>query len=173
MHIADQFPAERGRMEYFCLGCGARRPIEVLLYTCPKCGAVLLLEDLDFARLQKQGAEHWRTLFDARCASRNTALRGIFRFYELTAPVLDEEDIVYLGEGNTPIIEASPELARAAGCFFAFKNDGQNPSASFKDRGMACAFSYLKAQARKQGWDEVLAICASTGDTSAAAALYA
>jgi threonine synthase len=173
MNLADRFPAGRGRMEYFCLGCGARWPVETLLYTCPKCGAVLLLEDLDFARLTKQGAAHWRQLFDARCSSRNTALRGIFRFYELIAPVLDEEDIVYLGEGNTPIIEASPELARTAGCSFAFKNDGQNPSASFKDRGMACAFSYLKAQVRKQGWDDVLAICASTGDTSAAAALYA
>jgi len=173
MKLADSFPVERGRMEYFCLGCGARQPIDVLLYTCPNCGEVLLLEDLDFARLKKQGAAHWRSLFDARCASRNKALRGIFRFYELIAPVLDEEDIVYLGEGNTPIIEASPELARIAACSFAFKNDGQNPSASFKDRGMACAFSYLKALVRKQGWDEVLAICASTGDTSAAAALYA
>ena len=173
MNFADRFPAERGRMEYFCLGCGARQPIEALLYTCPKCGEVLLLEDLDFALLNKHGAAHWRSLFDARCASRNTALRGIFRFYELMAPVLDEEDIVYLGEGNTPIIKASPELARVAGCSFAFKNDGQNPSASFKDRGMACAFSYLKALIRKQGWNEVLAICASTGDTSAAAALYA
>jgi len=160
-------------MEYVCLGCGARWPVATLLYTCPHCGEVLLLEDLDFARLREQGAVHWRELFDARCASRNTALRGVFRFYELMAPILDEEDIVYLGEGSTPIIEVSPGLAHAAGCSFAFKNDGQNPSASFKDRGMACAFSYLKAQARRQGWDEVLAICASTGDTSAAAALYA
>ena len=173
MQPADRFPAERGRMEYFCLGCGVRRPIEVLLYTCPDCGGTLLLEDRDFDRLKKQSAAYWRGVFDARCASRNKALRGIFRFYELMAPVLDEEDIVYLGEGNTPIIEASPELARIAGCSFAFKNDGQNPSASFKDRGMACAFSYLKALVRKQGWDEVLAVCASTGDTSAAAALYA
>ena len=171
--LADRFPAERGRMEYFCLGCGARRPIEALLYTCPECGEVLLLEDMDFARLKERGAAHWRGLFDARCASRTRALRGIFRFYELIAPVLDEEDIIYLGEGNTPVIEASPELARAAGCSFAFKNDGQNPSASFKDRGMACAFSYLKGLVRKQGWEEVLVICASTGDTSAAAALYA
>lgn len=38
---------------------------------------------------------------------------------------------------------------------------------------MACAFSYLKALVRKHGWDEVLTVCASTGDTSAAAALYA
>jgi len=173
MELADCFPAERGRMEYFCLGCGARQPIDALLYTCPNCGEVLLLEDVDFARLKERDAAHWRSVFDARCASRKRALRGIFRFYELIAPVLDEEDIVYLGEGNTSIIEASPELVRAAGCVFAFKNDGQNPSASFKDRGMACAFSYLKALVRKQGWEEVLTICASTGDTSAAAALYA
>lgn len=37
---------------------------------------------------------------------------------------------------------------------------------------MACAYSYLRALVRKHGWDEVLTICASTGDTSAAAALY-
>jgi threonine synthase len=55
----------------------------------------------------------------------------------------------------------------------AFKNDGQNPSASFKDRGMACAFSYLRHLVARHGWDSVLTICASTGDTSAAAALYA
>ncbi|MBO4368709.1 MAG: pyridoxal-phosphate dependent enzyme, partial [Desulfovibrio sp.] len=53
------------------------------------------------------------------------------------------------------------------------KNDGQNPSASFKDRGLACAFSFLKWLCRKNNWDEVLTVCASTGDTSAAAALYA
>jgi threonine synthase len=173
MSTADVFPAERGRMEYVCLACGARLPVENLHYTCPVCGEVLLLEDAEFSRLEKRGPAYWRALFDARCASRNRALRGIFRFYEITAPVLDEEDIVYLGEGNTPIIEASPELARSTGCSFAFKNDGQNPSASFKDRGMACAFSYLKALARGKGWGEVLAVCASTGDTSAAAALYA
>ncbi len=173
MSVADLFPADRGRMEYLCLGCNARLPIENLLYTCPTCGEVLLLEDLDFDRLAEKGAAHWRNLFDTRCATRNKALRGIFRFYELTAPVLDEEDIVYLGEANTPIIEAAPALARNVGLPFAFKNDGQNPSASFKDRGMACAFSYLKALARKQNWGEVLAVCASTGDTSASAALYA
>jgi threonine synthase len=100
-------------------------------------------------------------------------LRGIFRFYELIAPVMEEADIVYLGEGNTPIIEAAPALCEQIGARFSFKNDGQNPSASFKDRGMACAFSYLKTLIRRYGWDEVLTVCASTGDTSAAAALYA
>lgn len=172
MSHAD-FPAHRGRMEYVCLDCGSRKPACELLYTCPECGGVFLLEDMDFQRLKERDGASWRALFDARASSRVTALRGIFRYYELLAPILDEEDIVYLGEGITPIIEAAPALRTAVGLPFAYKNDGQNPSASFKDRGMACAFSYLKQLCRRNQWDEVLTVCASTGDTSAAAALYA
>ncbi|HMK65113.1 MAG TPA: threonine synthase, partial [Thermodesulfobacteriota bacterium] len=56
---------------------------------------------------------------------------------------------------------------------FFYKNDGQNPSASFKDRGMACALSYLNYLIEKNKLQNVLAVCASTGDTSASAALYA
>ena len=167
------FPAYRGRMEYVCLDCGARYPGDDLLYTCPQCGGVFLLENLDFGKLKERSGAAWRELFDARSASRSTALRGIFRFYELLAPLLEEDDIVYLGEGITPIIEAAPALRDRVGIPFAYKNDGQNPSASFKDRGMACAFSYLKWLCRRNKWDEVLTVCASTGDTSAAAALYA
>ncbi len=168
-----EFPAHRGRMEYVCLGCGARRPGDSLLYTCPDCGSVLLLEDLDFSELKKTPGTEWRRIFDERAATPHTALRGIFRFYEMLAPMLEEEDIVCLGEGQTPIVEASPSLRAATGVDFAYKNDGQNPSASFKDRGMACAFSYLKWLCRRNRWDEVLTVCASTGDTSAAAAMYA
>ena len=167
------FPAYRGRMEYVCLDCGGRHPGDSLLYTCPQCGGVFLLENLDFDKLKERSGAEWRDLFDARSASRSTALRGIFRFYELLAPLLEEDDIVYLGEGITPIIEAAPALRDRVGIPFAYKNDGQNPSASFKDRGMACAFSYLKWLCRRNKWDEVLTVCASTGDTSAAAALYA
>ena len=43
------FPAYRGRMEYVCLDCGARYPGDSLLYACPQCGGVFLLENLDFA----------------------------------------------------------------------------------------------------------------------------
>ena len=166
------FPQRRARMEYVCMNCGHRHPVDQLLYTCPDCNGVLLLEDLDFDEMKEKGAQYWRDLFDARRATRTTALRGIFRFYELMAPVLDEEDIVYLGEGDTPIVEASAALQKHVGRRFAYKNDGMNPSASFKDRGMAGAYSYLKSLVRKNGWDEVLTICASTGDTSAAAAMY-
>ena len=170
--MSDQFPTYRAQMEYVCLGCGARHPIDELLYTCPSCGGVFLLEDTTFDKLKEHGGAYWRDLFDSRAATRNTALRGVFRFYELMAPVLEQEDILYLGEGNTPVVDGAPELQNKLNASFAFKNDGQNPSASFKDRGMACAYSYLRALVRKHGWDEVLTICASTGDTSAAAALY-
>ena len=170
---ADAFPAYRGSMQYHCLACNARHGIDELLYTCPACGEVLLLEDTSFDNLKQTSGEEWRRIFDTRASTRKSALRGIFRFYEIMAPVVEEKDILYLGDGNTPIIEASPALTQAVGFPFAYKNDGQNPSASFKDRGMACAFSYLQSLVRKHKWDSVLTICASTGDTSAAAALYA
>ena len=171
--LRDAFPSYRGQMEYVCLDCGLRRPGDSLLYACPQCGGVFLLENLDAGRLKERNGASWRELFDARSATRRTALRGIFRYYELLAPLFEEEDIVFLGEGLTPIVEANPALAESVGRSFAYKHEGQNPSASFKDRGMACAFSYLKWLCRRHHWDEVLTVCASTGDTSAAAALYA
>ena len=70
------------------------------------------------------------------------------------------------------MVAANAFLTDEAGVPFYFKNDGQNPSASFKDRGMASALSYLNSLVRQGGMSDVLAICASTGDTSAAAALY-
>lgn len=166
----DQFPSYRGKMEYVCLGCGKRYPIDQLLYTCPSCGGVFLLEDTTFDTLKKKSGAEWRQLFDARAGTHRRALRGIFRYYELMAPILEEQDILFLGEGHTPIVDGAPALRQNAS--FAFKYEGQNPSASFKDRGMACAYSYLQALVRMHGWKEVLTVCASTGDTSAAAALY-
>ena len=169
----ERFPAYRGQLDYVCLACGSRYPGDTLLYTCPDCGGVFLLEDSKAEELAALGdGAYWRIVFDARAATRRTALRGVFRYYELMAPVLEEEDILFLGEGHTPVVEAAPALCSHVGQRFAFKNDGQNPSASFKDRGMACAYSALRSMARKHQWDEVLTVCASTGDTSAAAALY-
>ncbi|MGE4298301.1 MAG: threonine synthase [Desulfovibrionaceae bacterium] len=167
------FSAYRGRLEYVCLGCGKRFGIDQLHYTCPDCGGVFLLENTDFDVLEKTTGAQWREIFDTRAASRRDAYRGIFRYYELMAPVLEEQDIVFLGEGHTSTIAANPALAKTVGIPFAYKNDGQNPSASFKDRGMACAFSFLKSLIRANDWDQILTVCASTGDTSAAAALYA
>lgn len=166
------FPKVRHEMEYVCTKCSARHGIDELLYTCPDCGGVLLLNDKEFDKLKETSGKEWQEIFDGRRATDCKALKGIFRFYELMAPVLEEEDILYLGDGHSPIVEASKALKDKLGLNFAFKHEGQNPSASFKDRGMAGAFSYLKSMVRKHGWDNVLTICASTGDTSAAAALY-
>ncbi|MCA1742638.1 MAG: threonine synthase [Desulfovibrionales bacterium] len=172
MMNSSLFPDYRGRLKYKCLGCGQDYSIEKLHYTCPECSGVFLLQDESFDRLKNTSGKKWREIFDFRAATKKRSLCGIFRFYELMAPVVEEEDIIYLGEGNTPVIPASNHLESKLGQKFAFKNDGQNPSASFKDRGMACAFSYLKKLIREKNWDQVLTICASTGDTSASAALY-
>lgn len=166
-------PEAGGRLIYRCLGCGVEFGIEKLLYICPDCQSVLLLYDPEFDRLKKISGEQWRRIFDYRRMLNTPALNGIYRYHELIGPVMPLDSIVWLGEGHTPIVEASTPLQELAGARFFFKNDGQNPSASFKDRGMASALSYINYLLNHGYLDEVLAVCASTGDTSAAAALYA
>lgn len=165
-------PKPQGHLVYRCLRCDTEFGVDHLLYTCPECGEVLLLYDNNFEALLGKGLT-WRKIFDYRKMLNHQALKGIFRYYEFIAPILPLDRIVYLGEGNTPLVEANPRLRREVGVDFYFKNDGLNPSASFKDRGMACALSYLNYLTHKRNLPAPLAICASTGDTSAAAALYA
>ncbi|MGD2126701.1 MAG: threonine synthase [Desulfobacteraceae bacterium] len=169
---ASLLPESTGEMIYRCLGCDCEIGIERLLYTCPECGSVLLLYDKNFDQLKEVGGTRWREIFDYRKMLNHQALKGIFRYYEFIAPVIPLEEIVYLGEGHTPLVEANDRLKEMAGLGFYFKNEGLNPSASFKDRGMACALSYINYFAKKEGIKNLLAICASTGDTSASAALY-
>ncbi|MFZ5569472.1 MAG: threonine synthase [Thermodesulfobacteriota bacterium] len=169
----DLVPLPAGKMMYRCLGCAGEFGIEQLLYTCPDCGQVLMLVDAQFDRLKAVPAERWQRIFDYRKLTRNPALKGIYRYHEFIGPVLPLSSIIYLGEGHTPMIEANGRLQEMAGMRFFYKNDGQNPSASFKDRGMASAMSYINYLIQDGKARDVLAICASTGDTSAAAALYA
>lgn len=166
-------PRPSGRMVYRCLDCGAEYGIDQLFYTCPLCQGLFLLVDLEAHRLQQKPGTFWRRLFDYRRLLNDPAVRGVFCYHELIAPIIPPEDIVYLGECHTPLVSANSRLQEEVGLAFAYKNDGQNPSASFKDRGMAAALSYLNFIIRTQNLEGVLAICASTGDTSAAAALYA
>ncbi len=167
-------PDPKGRMAYSCLGCHEEFGIDRLLYTCPGCGSILLLENKDTALLDEKPGSLWRKILDYRRMLNLKPLKGIFRYYEFIAPILPLDHIVYLGEGHTPLVEANQRLKHGVGTGFYFKNDGLNPSASFKDRGMACALSYIQHLARAGAKDkeEILAVCASTGDTSAAAALY-
>ncbi|MFO8048552.1 MAG: threonine synthase [Desulfosudaceae bacterium] len=162
-----------GQMFYKCLGCNHTYGIDRLLYTCPACGSVLLIEDASFDKKKEIPGELWRKIFDFRKSLNLPALKGVYLFHEFIGPEIPLEDVVWLGEGRTPVIEASAALQERAGARFFFKNDGQNPSASFKDRGMASAFSCLNYLIKSGRVADVLAICASTGDTSASAALYA
>ena len=165
-------PELKGHLVYRCLGCGLEHNIKKLLYTCPECGKVLLIYDLNFDRLKQIPAETWRRIFDYRKMVSIPALKGIFRYHEFIGPVIPLDSIIYLGEAHTPMIEANAAMQEKAGVKFYFKNDGQNPSASFKDRGMASALSYINHLVKNGHISDVLAICASTGDTSASAALY-
>ncbi|MDX9785626.1 MAG: threonine synthase [Desulfobacterales bacterium] len=166
-------PQPKGELIYQCLECGRTYGIDALLYTCPHCHQVLLIKDNRFDELKKIDGRMWQRIFDYRKMLTLPSLKGIYRYHEFIGPVMPLESIVYLGEGHTPMIEANDFMQHKAGIRFFFKNDGQNPSASFKDRGMASALSYIHYLIQTGAVSDVLAVCASTGDTSAAAALYA
>lgn len=93
---------------------------------------------------------------------------GLIEAYRPYLPVSDSTPVVTLHEGNTPLIPV-PYIASqiGKGVQVYVKYDGLNPTGSFKDRGMTMAIS----KAKEAGSQAV--ICASTGNTSAAAAAYA
>ena len=166
-------PKPQGDMFYKCLGCEAEYAIKDLLYVCPGCGSVLLIQDRNAEKLEKLPGTLWQKIFDFRKMLKTPSLKGIYRYHEFIGPNIPLESVVYLGEGHTPVIEANDRLKERVGVRFFYKNDGQNPSASFKDRGMASALSSIKFLLDQKLVSDVIAVCASTGDTSAAAALYA
>jgi threonine synthase len=94
--------------------------------------------------------------------------KGIIEAYREYLPVTNKTPIISLNEGNTPLI-FSPRLSEILGreTQVFIKYEGLNPTGSFKDRGMTVALS----KAVEKGSQAV--ICASTGNTSAAAAAYA
>ena len=94
--------------------------------------------------------------------------RGVMARWQQYLPVTEATPFVSLNEGSTPLIH-SPKLSARIGrdCEVFIKYEGLNPTGSFKDRGMTVALS----RAVERGAQAV--ICASTGNTSAAAAAYA
>lgn len=94
--------------------------------------------------------------------------RGVIACYRHLLPISESTPIISLGEGNTPLIYC-PQLSKRIGrdCDVFVKNEGVNPTGSFKDRGMTVAVSKALEQRASA------LICASTGNTSASAAAYA
>jgi threonine synthase len=93
---------------------------------------------------------------------------GLIEAYRQYLPVTETTPVVTLLEGNTPLIpipSIAAEIGRGVEVYA--KYDGLNPTGSFKDRGMTMAITKAKEAGAKA------VICASTGNTSAAAAAYA
>ena len=96
-----------------------------------------------------------------------TAWPGVIEHYAEWLPVSDATPRITLLEGNTPLIRSETLAKRLGdGVTLLFKYEGVNPTCSFKDRGMTMALS----KAMEEGAE--VTICASTGNTSAAAAAY-
>ncbi len=131
-----------------CIGCGRRYESSEVRYTCA-CGELLSVE---------RDAMPARETFDARLSSRRTIDKsGVWRFREAVLDV-GEKEIVTHPEGGTRLYERG-------GIFF--KHEGENPTGSFKDRGMTVAMTQAKRLSARA------VACASTGNTSASLAAYA
>lgn len=159
-------PAGLSRLR--CIACGREFPMAEIRYACDACGDLLeVYHDLDRLRAARTPAA-WRELFDSRVGAKEGAHRsGVWRYRELILPDLPASDLVTMPEGNTNLYR-SPALEAAGGSAeVRIKHEGENPTLSFKDRGMTSGVSF----ARHLGVRTVA--CASTGDTSAALAAYA
>lgn len=155
-----------------CIGadCAARFDIGQILFSCPECGSLLDVR-YDWSRTEVPKS---LSLFGSRrgSSSGNAEARlnasGVWRFRELL-PFSPLDDMVTAGEGQTQLQPADAlagELGVNAGRLF-LQYEGFNPSGSFKDNGMAAAFT----MARRLGCTRVA--CASTGNTSASLAMFA
>jgi len=117
------------------------------VYKCEKCGGIIDIEyKPDGAEFRKDNAE------------------GVFKYSKLLPVSLDQN--TSLGEGETPLIKSS-FLSKETGIREVWlKNEGCNPSGSFKDRASAVAIS----KCRQWGMDT--AVIASSGNASGSAAAY-
>ena len=107
-----------------------------------------------------------RSMTDAAMAADSGLRPRLMDRYRRFLPITDATPRLSLGEGATPLIRAG-RLARSIGLRYLYlKVEGQNPTGSFKDRGMVVAV----AKAIESGARAI--VCASTGNTSASAAAY-
>ncbi|HEX8967261.1 MAG TPA: threonine synthase [Chloroflexota bacterium] len=152
-------PAWRSYLSHLeCSACGTRHDADRLQTVCTACGKVL------FARYDLAAVR--QTVTPAELARRRW---DMWRYAELL-PVRDEANVISLGEGLTPLVGVRADAARSLGLErgeLLLKDEGQNPTASFKARGLSAAIS----RARELGVRSVA--LPSAGNAGAAAAAYA
>ena len=145
--------------------CGETFGVEEVHVACPKCGALLdIVYDWDRVPLPGQLSDFQKFWSDRQDPVR---FSGVWRFHELL-PFVPAEKIVTIGEGQTILQRADrvgQYVGMQPGCLF-LQYEGMNPSGSFKDNGMAAAFTHACSIGATQ------AACASTGNTSASLAMY-
>ena len=135
-----------------CVACGTAYESDVRSYECGKCGNLL--------ELVREGKVSRSDLFGDKSQP------GIWKFRH-ALPLPGDASVVSLSEGYTPLVHVARIGAKLGLSKLHVKNEGQNPTGSFKDRGMTVAVSRAVASGAK------LLVCASTGNTAASMAAYA
>lgn len=149
-----------------CMDCGNTHEVTDPVYVCGKCGGLLDVEH-DLERLAPQIS---RALFDSRLGSVDEPFNsGVWRYKELVFPGIPDDEIVTRGEGNTGLYRKLPKKLQAyvGATRLSLKHEGENPTGSFKDRGMTGGMTHAVMVEASS------VLCASTGNTSASMASYA
>ncbi|MDM8528592.1 threonine synthase [Anaerolineales bacterium HSG24] len=150
-----------------CIDCAKTYSADQVRYRCD-CGSQLDVWH-DLATLKPQISQN---LFNNRVSGAPgptvipTAESGVWRYREMILPTLPDQ-IISRPEGNTRLYQHHSIAEWAGVDKFYLKHEGENPSGSFKDRGMTVGVT----QAKLLGSTAVA--CASTGNTSASLAAYA
>src|SRR5499427_4291675 len=144
-------------------GCGVRYRLDQIVYRCEACGGLLEVRH-DVDALKHKSGNEWKQLFDSRLGR----MSGVWSKKEMVLPEIDDQSIVSLGEGNSPLIKAQ-RFAKYLGIAEIYiKQCGTSHTGSFKDLGMTVLVSMVN-----QIRSHIRAVaCASTGDTSAALSAY-
>ena len=118
-------------IQLVCVDCEKSYEGIQLRYRCDCGGTLDVVHDLATI-----GQRYDRDLFDQRLSSKHPADRsGVWRFRELILPV-EADQAVTRGEGNTHLYDV-PSVAEYCGVErLRLKHEGENPTGSFKDRGM-------------------------------------
>ena len=150
-----------------CIACGTLNDSASQDFRCAHCGDLLEITYPRWKEASPYAAKLKSTWRNRRLSSEPIDQSGVWRFRDLLPALGSDEQVITLGEGNTPLYEL-PQCARITGVPRLFaKHQGLNPTGSFKDAGMTVAATF----ARLAGFRWVA--CASTGNTSASMAAYA
>lgn len=167
------------RFWHKCIECGSVYPPDKFYYTCPKCKGLLLVErDEDWIDKNVGVGKSAQLFFDrvrfGKERNKYPNGSGVFIWLPLLLPNFPTKFAISLREGFTDLFEIPDWLKKKIGLKNLFiKMEGQLPSESFKDRGMSIAISEaLRLQQFYPHLKIQYVACASTGDTSASAAIY-